>query len=584
LSDIDRVSLLDSFNSTSLDYDREENLLDIFDTVSHENGGSIALSYGDQRMSYDELRKYSNQIAHYLHEKGVVKGDIVGLISDRSVEMVVWIFGILKCGAAYLPINTKLPEKRVRYQLEDSKARVLIGDMKYLGSYADLVEELSIKDSLYAEFPDDGLDISLELKDLMYIIYTSGSTGLPKGVMIEHGAVLNLIHSLNSIYSFDRGDVYLFKTPYYFDVSISELFGFFVSGAGSLAILGEEEEKDPYKIHAALNRYEVTHINFVPSLFHSFLDIVIEESGSLGSLKYIFLAGEALSGELVNKFRSLNSAVELENIYGPTEYTVYTSHYSLKGWKGGAVPIGKPLGNTSLYILDKENNLQPIGVAGELCISGLGLARGYLNNEELTRERFVPNPYVPGQLMYKTGDLARWTEVGNIEYLGRIDHQVKIRGNRVELGEIESVLSSYTGIKESLVISQEDGHSTKYLSAYYTSEVEVSVDLLRAHLATELPDYMIPSYFTRLATFPLTASGKKDIQALPSPSHEDSEEYRAPLTSIEKVMSVVWSSVLGRDGLSVKSNFFMIGGDSIKAIQIMSRLRREGYRVTMKDI
>ncbi|MEP0264575.1 amino acid adenylation domain-containing protein, partial [Dokdonia sp.] len=558
--------------------------MDLFDSTAVVHVNTIALLDGEVEVSYGTLLKHSNRVACYLLENGIGKGDIVGVVADRSVEMVIWLYGILKAGAAYLPINPSLPEKQVRFQLRDSGASLLVGDEMYLGSYGDILKELSIDGRPYSGFSGDAPNTTVSIDDPMYVIYTSGSTGHPKGVVVAHRSVTNLLYALNELYPFGEGNVFLFKTPYHFDVSISELFGFFLNGPGTLAILGQDDEKDPYKILDTIGRYGVTHINFVPSLFNAFVDIVNSGEGSLAGVEHILLAGEALSSELVRRFRSLKVDASLHNIYGPTEYTVYATHYLLDNWTEGVVPIGRPIQNTAIRILDSNGNLQPIGVAGELCISGAGVALGYLNNVTLTASSFVNDPYDPERLMYRTGDLACWLSGGDIEFLGRIDHQVKIRGNRIELGEIERALDCFEGIGESVVVAKIGDDDTKYLSAYFTATRTIKGEQIRDFLLEELPSYMVPSYFTELSEFPLTSSGKKNISALPEPTFKDVDRYVAPSTPIEEIMCSVWASVLGNEKIGVEDNFFIIGGDSIKAIQIMSRLRREGYKVAMRDI
>ncbi|MCP4153552.1 MAG: amino acid adenylation domain-containing protein, partial [bacterium] len=404
----------------------------------------------------------------------------------RSIEMIIGLLGILKAGGAYLPIAPHYPEERINYMLKDSSTKIVLKDLKELEKLDEEIEviDISIVNQLSPStgtqhhpaghqypssiqypassiqspsFPDNQYPITNPTNPLAYIIYTSGSTSRPKGVMIEHTSVVNILTAIQREYPLKNSDIYLFKTSYIFDVSVTEIFGWFMDG-GRLAVLEKDAEKDPRQIIETIKKQRVTHINFVPSMFGTFVEALKTQTRppQLAALKYIFLAGEALSPVLVEKFRGLDSGgrIQLENIYGPTEATIYTTSYSLTDWnKGNPVPIGKPMGNVILYILDKYDNMQPAGVPGELCIAGKGLARGYLNQPELTGERFVnyklqvtnykapagpPEAPVTDGIYYRTGDLARWLPDGNVEFLGRIDHQVKIRGFRIELGEIEN--------------------------------------------------------------------------------------------------------------------------------------------------
>ncbi|MCP5102215.1 MAG: amino acid adenylation domain-containing protein, partial [bacterium] len=389
------------------------------------------------------------RLARLLLEEGVTPGSIVGIKLFPSIEMVAGILAILKAGGAYLPIDPDYPQERIDFMLADSAAELLL------------------------TASDGALDLTPRRRDpitpatrnsqpathLCYVIYTSGSTGKPKGVAVEHRSVVNLLFSLFQSYLLGPGDSYLLKTSFIFDVSVSELFGWFMGG-GRLIISGKDERKDAQQIIDKIELSQATHINFVPSLFNVFVELLEREPrniAKLSSLKYIFLAGEALSAQLVKRFRASGCRVILENLYGPTEGTVYAAGYSLSRWSGeGSIPIGKPLRNMALYILGRRGQLQPVGVPGELVITGAGPARGYLNNPQLTADRFGPGgaPSLSTPL-YRTGDLARWLSDGNIEFLGRIDDQVKIRGFRIEPEEIKNELLNHPELKDAVVIAKE---------------------------------------------------------------------------------------------------------------------------------
>jgi len=584
--------------------------------------GANMEKYVEIQLTYRELNQKSNQLAVLLREKGIGPDSIVAILVERSVEMLIGILAILKTGGAYMPIVPNYPEERINYLLKDSGARVLVTTSILIESgevarhrplklyqkdvstvFINTFEE--VRDN-YANPPHQRRGTGKQktgtehpMSKLAYIIYTSGSTGKPKGVMVNHESVVNILFALHNQYPFEKSDVYLLKTSYIFDVSVAELFGWFLGG-GKLAILEKDGEKDPYKILNTIQRIHVTHINFVPSMFNAFVGLLTPRNVmQISGLKYIILAGEALFPQLVNQFRQLDTKILLENIYGPTEGTVYSSKYSLSQWNcKGSIPIGKPLPNIELHILDGSGHLQPIGVLGELCISGLGVTRGYLNRPQLTAERFFSissqssrsfDAYIPGKI-YRTGDLARWLPDGNIEYLGRIDHQVKVRGFRVEMGEVEACLTGYEAIKEAVVMVNEPaagetsspGSCEKEIYAYIVSKKELTVMELRNYLKTKLPEYMIPSYFVSLEHIPLTVSGKVDRKALGIQGARLSTgvEFIPPENKIEKLIAVIWQEVLKRDKIGIHDNFFEIGGNSLKIIQINSKLK-ESFEINI---
>ncbi|MGM1050723.1 MAG: non-ribosomal peptide synthetase, partial [Bacillota bacterium] len=422
--------------------------------------------------------------------------------------------------------------------------------------------------------------------NLAYVMYTSGSTGRPKGVMVEHRNVVNLLFDMEKYYPLEIEDAYLLKTAYTFDVSTTEIFGWFV-GNGKLVILPQGDEKNPEQIYKVIIKYGVTHVNFVPSMLNVFIDVIsTDETNKLGKLKYLFAAGEALGLNYVKKFYSIIADVKLENLYGPTEAAVYVSRYAAVSDEPNlSVPIGKPISNTLLYVLNKNGNSQPIGIPGELCISGAGVARGYLNRPELAAEKFVPNPFIQGERMYRTGDLARWLPDGNIEFMGRIDDQVKIRGFRIELGEIESRVLELESIKEAVVTAREDESGDKYLCAYIVSEEEIPTSRLRSLLSENLPDYMIPSYLVRLERLPLTPNGKVDRKALPESEDGASTEYVAPRNATEEVLTRIWSEVLGREEVGIYDNFFELGGHSLKGTMLVSRIHKKlNVEIPLKEL
>ena len=577
LTEEEKKKLLDEFNDTHFDYPRDKTIQQLFEEQVERTPDNTAIVFEDRSLTYRELNERANRLAITLREKGIRNNSIAAIMVERSLEMIVGIIGILKAGGAYLPIDPKYPENRIKYMLENSEAKLLLTgmDMKentlYSGETLNLLDETVYGEEIY------NLKNVNSSKDIAYIIYTSGSTGNPKGVMIEHNSAINTLMYMQQKYPVGEGDKYLLKTSYTFDVSVTEIFGWFI-GCGSLVILKPEVEKDAVGITNAIEKHKVSHINFVPSMLNIFIDSLDGNEEKIKSLKYVFAAGEALSKELTRKFLNISKTIKLENIYGPTETTIYVTRYSVKGLhEAPTVPIGKPFGNTYAYILNESKQLQPIGVAGELCISGDGVARGYLNNEELTAEKFILNPFIAGQKMYKTGDLARWISDGNIEFLGRIDHQVKIRGFRIELGEIENQLLKNKLITEAVVMDKEDKSGNKYLCAYLVAEKELTTSELREFLGKKIPDYMIPSYFIYLEKLPLSQNGKIDRKALPEPdgSIVIGTEYEAPTNEIEETLAGIWTTVLGLERVGINDNFFDIGGHSLKATAIVGKIHKE---------
>ncbi|MDQ1350460.1 MAG: hypothetical protein QG657_762 [Acidobacteriota bacterium] len=589
ISDEEKEQLLYNFNNTHVAFPGNKSLHQLFEEQVERIPDRIALVGADLRvcpvsLSYHQLNGQSNRLAALLIEKGVLTDNIVGIKIERSLEMIIGIMGILKSGGAYLPIAPGYPQARIDYMLKDSGAKLLAVANDKEGEKVRILEgERVLLEEIFksTKIPSYLLTFSpsylLNSSNLAYIIYTSGSTGKPKGVMVEHGAAVNLLYAMQEQYPFAASDTYLLKTSYIFDVSVTEFFGWYMGG-GKLAVLEKSGHKDPRVILDWIERYTVTHINFVPSMFNVFIEFVAGENKSrLSSLKYIFLAGEALLPGLAAKFGNLNTDIKLENIYGPTEGTVYSGKYSLSDWNGiEDIPIGKPLPNIKLYILNKYNYLQPIGIVGELCIGGSGLACGYLNRPELTAEKFN-RPYgsYKTYILYKTGDLARWLNDGNIEFLGRIDHQVKIRGFRIELGEIESRLMKHMEIKETVVLARSYENGDKYLCAYITACRDFVVSELREHLVDCLPEYMIPSEFLQLEKMPLANGGKIDRQNLNSLGKKlnTGVEHVAPVSDNEVIIADAWKKILKLAEVGINDNFFDLGGTSVDIIRLNGKLK-----------
>ncbi|MCP5045597.1 MAG: amino acid adenylation domain-containing protein, partial [bacterium] len=583
LTPAEKAEIIDVFNNTDRDYPQDNTLHQLFRRQAEQTPDRVAVvGAGTGQMTYGELNRKSRRLARRLVEKGVQTGDIVGIMTDRSVRMLIGLLGILKSGGAYLPIDPKLPRDRINYMLTDSRATVLLtvkdpSQIQWETVYLDDFDKSSTgnREPADNDVDNDADNDYASASSLAYVIYTSGSTGRPKGVMVEHRPVVNLLTALQEQYPLTGPDTYLLKTSYTFDVSVTELFGWFWEG-GRLAVAGIDVEKDPAGLLEVIEKQNVTHINFVPSMFSVFTGALTPGNvNRLSRLRYLFLAGEALLPEMVEKFRRFNTNILLENLYGPTEGTVYAGMYSLSRWDGtGSIPIGKPLPNIKLYVLDKNHHLQPIGVPGELGISGAGVARGYLNRPELTKEKFEVQS--SNFALYHTGDLARWLFDGNIEFLGRIDHQVKIRGFRIEPGEIENQLLTLEHIKEAVVLVRENKAGDKYLCAYAASERKMTVTQIEEYLASRLPPYMVPSFFILLETMPLTSSGKVDRKALPEPEIKTGPAYTPPENNTQQQLLDIWSELLAVEPrlIGIDSDFFKLGGHSLKVTGLIGKIHK----------
>ncbi|MCL2663872.1 MAG: amino acid adenylation domain-containing protein, partial [Oscillospiraceae bacterium] len=471
-------------------------------------------------------------------------------------------------GGAYLPIDPDYPDERIEFMLQDSGAKILL-TQSWL---SDKVKSYDIntlyldKDSSYSE-DDRKLEHINNSSDLAYCIYTSGSTGTPKGVLIEHRSVVNLIVAQSKVYGINIHDNILQFYSISFDPSLWLIQLSLLNGA-TLHIINNNLLLDSVMFDNYLIRENITLLSVVPSFYYK-LDLK-----KVDSLLRVVLGGEVCS---VDSFQRLDERTKLYNVYGPTEATVVSSLYILnRADVKSNIPIGKPIANYMMYIMNCIGGLQPVGVAGELCISGIGLARGYLNRHELTAEKFVDNPFVPGERMYRTGDMAKWQPDGNIEFIGRIDDQVKIRGYRIELGEVESALLKNGHIIEAVVLAKDDIDGTKSLSAYIVADMELTILELRSYLSSILPEYMIPSYFTQIERLPITPNGKVDRKALLAieTRMETGVEHEAPSNEVEEKLCEIWKMLLNIDTLSVNDNFFDLGGQSLKAVVLASRINQ----------
>ncbi|MEU3781173.1 amino acid adenylation domain-containing protein [Streptomyces sp900129855] len=552
-----------------------------------------------QSLTFGRLDGWANHIAHQLREDGVRTGDRVAVLAERGPQLVAAVLGVLKAGAAYVPVDPDHPEERVRFVLADSGvAAVLLGSTVPAAPVGDAVSVRRLEATASAvpavpAVPAGPVALGGP-HDLAYVIYTSGSTGRPKGVQVEHRSVVNRLEWMQRRYPVGEEDVLLQKTPATFDVSVWELFWWAITGAG-LALLPPRGERDPEVILGTVRAHRVTVAHFVPSMLGPFLDLIEENPARVAdaaSLRQVFCSGEALTPAHVARFNQVfadagAAAPRLVNLYGPTEATVDVTHYECPGGTDGEVgrvPIGRPIDNIRLYVVGAHGHLQPAGVAGELCIAGVGVARGYLDRPELDAAVFVADPFTSGGRMYRTGDRARWLSDGALEYLGRLDDQVKIRGNRVEPGEVRNHLAECPGVRDALVVDRTEPGRGVHLVGYYVADEEVGAARLRAQLLETLPQFMIPAYFVRIDRIPLTANGKADRRQLPAPAVETGAGLRAPSTEIEVKVAAAWAAVLGTDTIGTDQDYYSLGGDSIQMLRIQAEARRAGVHFTLADM
>jgi amino acid adenylation domain-containing protein len=569
------------WNDTETDYPKTEALHYLFEQQVKQIPDAQALVFGQQELSYFELNRRANQLAHFLIASGAGRNQPVAVCMQRSVELVICLYAILKSGAAYLPLDTSSPQDRLQDMLDDAGALILITEnsaglpdlkAKHRVIYADIQEDI-------VDQPETNPKIINTADDLAYVIYTSGSTGKPKGVAVPHRGVINRLLWMQDAYPLCDKDVVLQKTPYSFDVSVWEFFWPLFAGA-KLVVAKPDGHKDADYLCQLIQQHTITTLHFVPSMLALFL--LNKNALACTSLQTVFCSGEALKTEHTRQFFSSFSTCRLINLYGPTEASIDVSAWECKKEHAHSrIPIGKPIANTQLYILNEYHQPVATGVPGELYIGGAGLAQGYLGQSKLTAERFIDSPFAkePGEKLYKTGDKVRFLPDGNIDYLGRMDFQVKLRGLRIELGEIENQLDALTFIKESVVVMATH-NGEQHLVAYISSDEEVESAFIKKLLANKLPDYMVPSAFIKLAELPLSPNGKVDRKALPvwQAGRIKQNAFVAPRNASEVFIASLWCDFLKLDTVGVLDNFFELGGHSLLATQIVSRIR-ERYEV-----
>ncbi|GFN29878.1 non-ribosomal peptide synthetase [Paenibacillus xylaniclasticus] len=589
IDDIDLLSVedqlqLSSFNATETDYSSHKPIQQLFEEQAALTPDATALVYDGEQVSYQELNRRANRLAHVLRSAGVKRDEIVGLMADASIEMLVGVLAILKAGGAYLPIDTQYPPSRIAFMLSDSGSRIIVKQSAIELDdtvFSETVIPIPASEGHADAEHDQNLELLNEATDLAYVMYTSGTTGTPKGVMIEHRGVTRLVKNTNYI-TIEPTDRLIQTGSFGFDATTFEFFGALLNGA-LLYLITKEELLSAEGLSSRLTQDGITVMWLTSSLFNYFAET---DAQMFAGLRCLLVGGEALSPKHINKVRELVPSLTIINGYGPTENTTFSVCYPIEETHTRSIPIGRPIANTEAYIVGAQGKLQPIGVAGELYVGGAGVARGYLNRPELTAEKFVDNPFRPGERMYKTGDLARWLPDGTIEYLGRIDTQVKIRGYRIEPGEIEAELTQHPDVREAAVVPFKGTDGTLSLCAYVAAEPSLTMAELRSYLGRHLPEYMIPAAFVPVEQLPLNSNGKLDRKALPEPELgiETGRAYEEPVSELEARMAEVWQEVLGRERIGVGDHFFELGGDSIKGIQVCARLYKHGWKLEMKHL
>lgn len=576
----ERKLIVNQFNSTDTNpFEGEATLISVFEKCVIEKPEKTALIVKDVKLSYQQLNEISNRFSNFLKANyDISADDLIGINLDRNEWMIISILAVLKSGGGYVPIDPIYPDERIKFMMDDSQCKMVI-DESIISRFTTLMQEFSNENPVLRSKPDN----------LAYVIYTSGTTGTPKGVMIEHRNILNHISWFINTFQINHKDATVLVHSFSFDGIMTNLFGSLLSGS-TLHIVEQELLLSPVSLSKYILENEISFLKFTPALFN----LLINEEDSFKifvsseKVRLVLIGGEAVNQRDISKLQNAKKGIKLINHYGPTETAVGTITHEIKlGEK--RIPIGKPIDNTQVYILNDKNMICPIGITGQICISGKSVGRGYLNRDQLSTEKFVENPFLPSSKMYKTGDYGKWLPDGTIDFVGRIDDQVKIRGYRIELNEIMNVFAKHSDIESCFVISEKSSSNDDELVAYFVSKRKLSINDIRLYLATKLPSYMIPNYIMQVDEIPIKPSGKTDVKALPRFSsfmEKNVQSYIAPRNEKEIQMVEIWSQVLeiDKNTIGVKDNFFELGGNSIKAIKLRSALQRVNFRTSIKDI
>ncbi len=572
--------ILQEFNKCDADYPRKKTVVEIFEEQVRKTPDNIAVVYENERITYSELNNRANAVAERLRAMGVKPCDFVAILAERSIEMIVGIYGIVKSGGAYVPINTEYPKERIDYIIKDCNPKAVLVYRAQTDGLDVPVVNLEEEEHAIGE-SDNPLPVN-RAEDILYVIYTSGTTGNPKGVMIEHRNLVRLLFNSKFQFDFNSLDVWTMFHSFCFDFSVWEMYGATLYG-GKLVVVPKDAAKNGQQLLDLIVKEKITVLNQVPSSFYNLISL--NRWNRKDSIRYLIFGGEALAPKRLKQWKDTHPDARIVNMYGITETTVHVTYKEIGDLEieKGISDIGSAIPTLGVYIMN-QLHLCGIGVPGELCVSGEGLARGYLNLPEMTREKFTQNPYGEGRL-YRSGDLARWMPNGNIEYLGRIDQQVKIRGFRIELGEIETQLCKHEDMKQvAAVLKELDGK--KAITAYITAKRELSVGELRMFLEDKLPYYMIPAYYVQLDSIPTNHNGKLDKKALPDPigKMRTGAEYQAPSTKEEEALVEIWEELLHVPQVSLFDNFFDLGGDSLLAVMACTMAKDHGIDLEVTEM
>ena len=573
--------LLVEFNDTKVDYPKGKTIVDLFEEQVAKTPGATALVFQEEKLSYEVLNKRANQLAHYLKSKGVTEETLVPICIERSPQMIVGILGILKAGGAYVPIDPEYPQERISYMLNDTGASIIVSSkeskIKIQSSAKVEVIEINSDWRVINGQSTENLQITLQPHHLAYVIYTSGSTGKPKGVMIEHASLINYVLAFTDYFSICSGDVVIQQASLSFDTSAEEIYPTLISG-GCICLI-KEGGRDIDSIKNYIENKGATILSTTPMV----IEWLNNESLNTAKLRYIISGGDVLHSSNIN---NLFQKVNIVNSYGPSEATIAVIFKKIDKISEVSL-IGKPFPNTTIYILNSTYNLCPIGSVGEICIGGFGLARGYLNNPELTNEKFILKPFSnePEARIYRTGDYGRWLADGNIEYVGRSDDQIKIRGYRIELGEIENVLRQSDLVNQAVVVARKDAKGDNRLIGYVVSVRSFNSEAIKSYLKSKLPEHMIPAIWIELESLPLTSNGKIDKKSLPDFDAVEvlNNNYVAPRNETEKIIAEIWEEVLEIEKVGINNNFFELGGHSLIILKLASKVRKMGLKIEVKD-
>ncbi|MEM9821311.1 MAG: amino acid adenylation domain-containing protein, partial [Bacteroidota bacterium] len=584
LTPSEREKVLHTFNATEASYAAHLTFVDLFQGKAKQFAEQTAVVYEDQALTYQELDQQSNQLAHFLLAKGVQPNDLVAIALDRSVEIVVAILAVFKAGAAYVPIDPAYPSDRIQFLIEDSQANLLISQAKLniqVKPKRQLTTILIDRDGTsIAGCNEEGSPVQVKAQDIAYVIYTSGSTGKPKGVVIKHHSLVNVAEAWIKEYDLDETTSILQMASFSFDVSIGDLCRSLLCG-GRMTIASQDSRFDPAQLYQIIKAQQVNLMDITPAMAIPLMAYIEKYQLDISWMKVLIIGADVFPvADFQHIIDQFGGQMRILNSYGTTETTIdncYFENYDREALRYlSQVPIGRPLQNNFFYVLDEAQQIQPIGVLGELYIGGVGLAKSYLNRPALTKARFVPNPFRQGEKMYRTGDLARWLPSGDIDFLGRIDHQVKVSGYRIELGEIETILQQAPAVDQAVVLAKATNTGEKRLVAYIVAPEPQDEKAIQNYLKAHLPAYMVPGLMIFLDQMPLTPNAKIDRKALPNPDLGQlmASQYQAPRTRLENQMTHLWSQILKVDKIGIQDNFFVLGGHSLLAAQLVADIRQ----------